>query len=546
MVCRWIGPWFAYALIVPLGCACAAAEPPLYVGSKACQPCHAGIYASYLKSAMARTGGPVSAIAEVLPGASFPHPASRYLYRVKRENQGIRLDVEGSENGESVRATRLMRWFVGSGAAARAFLLDFDGFLFQSPATWYAAARRWDIAPGYEAHARPFLQRPVVAGCLNCHASQVRHKQGTLNGFDDPPFFEGGVSCERCHGPGSVHIGGARPGSIVNPRKLDHSRRDSVCAQCHLSGDYRVVRVGRNAGDFVPGNLLNEYVLTFVRQQVRPAAKVTGHVESLAMSACRKKAGEAMWCGSCHDPHGSPGPNQSVAFYKSKCLACHAGDACSLPRQARMTGRDDCVGCHMPKTPASDAQHVVTTDHSIPRHRRSPADSTVGENPLAAFGESSVVPRDLGIAYAMAAQQHRKESDAAHALRLLESVVRGEDADSEALLYLADLYNRSSLRERAIPLYERAIRIDPSQLTGSVSLGAIRMEQGNLDEAIRLWRDALRKNPGLVLVRFNLAVALTRKKDRAGAIEVLQALLRFDPGFLPARSALKELGVAVP
>ena len=76
--------------------------------------------------------------------------------------------------------------------------------------------------------------------------------------------------------------------------------------------------------------------------------------------------------------------------------------------------------------------------------------------------------------------------------------------DAEVLLYLAEIYRNSGQAGRAIPLYERTMRLDPDQLTASVGLGAIRMERAEYADAIRLWEDALAKNAGLVMVRTNL------------------------------------------
>jgi hypothetical protein len=105
------------------------------------------------------------------------------------------------------------------------------------------------------------MNRPIDASCLLCHASQPQPIFGTQNRFAEPPFKGGGVSCERCHGPGSLHVEGKA--KLVNPAKLDAARRDSVCAQCHLSGEARVERTDKRLARFRPGDRLADYVSFF-------------------------------------------------------------------------------------------------------------------------------------------------------------------------------------------------------------------------------------------------------------------------------------------
>ncbi|MBV8903967.1 MAG: hypothetical protein JOZ22_10065, partial [Acidobacteriia bacterium] len=113
---------------------------------------------------------------------------------------------------------RGLAYFVGSGAAARSYLLNIDGFLYEAPVAFYSNADSWNAAPSYAAIAYPYLTRPVQTGCLSCHASGIQPVPGTQNAYRSPPFREGGVACERCHGPGSDHVANGKP--MVNPAKL--------------------------------------------------------------------------------------------------------------------------------------------------------------------------------------------------------------------------------------------------------------------------------------------------------------------------------------
>jgi Flp pilus assembly protein TadD len=320
----------------------------------------------------------------------------------------------------------------------------------------------------------------------------------------------------------------------VNPSALDSERRDSVCAQCHLSGEIRVERAGKSVSSFQPGEKLSDYAIAFVREDAAPGMRVTSHSENLAQSRCSRASGGRLWCGTCHDPHSVPAPAQKAAWFRSKCQSCHAPGVC---------GRgDNCLACHMPGSAVRDAEHVVYTDHSIPRRpiRRDgkpPADAA-----LTAFGGATAGPRDLGLAYAIVALRERNDVYAGRAFDLLREALRDNPNEPQTLSYLADLYkNRAKDDAQAAPLYRRLLEADPSQSAAPMNLGAYAMEQGHDAEAIALFERTLGISPGLVLVRFNLAVALARTGKREEARAALRKVLEFNPSFTAAAQQLDRL-----
>ncbi len=508
-----------------------------WAGSAACARCHGDIYRSYLQTPMAASAGtPGNGTAESFERAAFTHMASGFRYRVRREGKGYSLEFERAGGEMPVRGKVALDFFVGSGSVARSYVWSAGGFLFEAPVAYYAADRAWNLQPGYSQYSYPFLTRPIAAGCLECHASRVQPLEGTLNGFASPPFLESGVACERCHGPGAEHAAGRGP--IVNPARLDAERRDSVCEQCHLSGEERVVRAGRERQPFVAGERLADYARVFVRRDASAGMKVTSHAENLEQSACRQASGARLWCGSCHDPHKLPRNAERADWFRSKCEACHQPGDCGETVSARKAKGDDCTACHMPKGSVADAEHVVYTDHSIPRRPR----AVVAASPpaeLVPFGGGEAAPRDAGMAYAMLADRTGSESARKRSFDLLREAQL--ENDSRALIYLGDHYRRLNDDASAIPLYERAKELDPAQATAASVLGAIRMERGEVAGAVSLWREALSRNPGLVLVRFNLANALIRTGDLQAAQRELERTLEFNPSFAAAARLLDEI-----
>ena len=126
----------------------------------------------------------------------------------------------------AARDQRQLSYYIGSGVAGRSFAYARDGFLFEAPITWYAQTGSWDVSPGYGSDSASRWSRPIEPSCLFCHASQVRWREGTQNAYGDPAFGQNGIGCERCHGPGSLHVEGKA--KMVNPAKLEPARRDAV------------------------------------------------------------------------------------------------------------------------------------------------------------------------------------------------------------------------------------------------------------------------------------------------------------------------------
>jgi hypothetical protein len=59
--------------------------------------------------------------------------------------------------------------------------VEVDGFLHESPLTWYTARKKWDMSPGYDFPTHWSFERPVKVGCLNCHAGRVEAAGGTVH-----------------------------------------------------------------------------------------------------------------------------------------------------------------------------------------------------------------------------------------------------------------------------------------------------------------------------------------------------------------------------
>ena len=464
----------------------------IFVGSQVCRPCHVAIFDSYAQTPMARSSGR----AEPLPNADFT--AAGHRYKVS----GNRLSFDGGASS--------IDYFIGSNTAGRTWLRAWEGYLFELPVTWYAQKKLWDASPGYEREPYVRLNRAVEPSCLLCHSSRVRPVLGTQNRYGDPPFLENGVSCERCHGPGSEHVRDPAAARMVNPAQLDAERRDSVCSQCHLSGEARIERPGRRMVEFQAGERLADYATYLVWKGGRQDLKVTSHVEKLATSACRTAAGNLLSCLTCHAPHTNADKSQAA------CLSCHTG--AHLQQADRRQQR--CTSCHMPKAQSADASHGVLTDHSIPRIPK----PTAAPRPTDLVGFLGVDDdRALGLAYAELGDK-----------RAAEYLRRARPADWPVRLRRAVLEPDLS---RAAALYESVLKERPGETSALVNLGTIYAGSGRAAEAATLWERALVANPAIEEAALNLA----QIRHPAEAAVILRRYLILNPASPAARARLAVL-----
>jgi Flp pilus assembly protein TadD len=541
-----------------------------YVGDEACADCHRSLAASYRNHPMGRSLAPVPAAAAVESygaDARNPFEAGGLLYRVDR--RGDRVFHKETAAGGAVEAEAEVAFVVGSGRRGRSYLIDHDGYLFQSPLTWYPLKKAWDLSPSYD-KGNPHFGRPITAGCLFCHCNQAEPDAHAANRFPAPLFRGHAVGCERCHGPGAEHVraheageapagpAGAADPTIVNPRHLEPALREAVCQQCHLQGEARVLPRGRAYFEYRPGLPLHLFVADFVRPAgQRRDNKFVGTVEQMYASRCfQGSAGPGrLGCISCHDPHALPAAGQRVAFYRDRCLKCHADRGCGLPRPARLekSPEDSCVACHMPSRAAS-IRHTAVTDHTVPRHGAAAAPPPAadwprpGQVPLVPFPRELAAARgpdqdrNLGLALVEVGRQQgaggagRQFLDTA--LPLLDAAVAGDPRDVAAWEAQASALMLLGRPEAARAACAAALREAPERETTLFLAAALALQVRRPAEARAFAQRAARVGPWMWQYRHLLAEALAQGGDWEGASAACREAIRLEPANLPCRQLL--------
>jgi hypothetical protein len=529
-----------------------------YIGIRACAACHPGEHESFLLTAHSAALAEID-LGEEPEGGEFTHAATGRCYRVYREGGELRHRefVPTADGSELTLADYPMRYVIGSGFS-RSYLAEPDGFLVESPATWYASKPGWGISPGYDRYNSGF-ERPAEIRCIQCHVGRVDSVDGSLQRLK---IHAQEIDCERCHGPGSLHaarwegkseaLDGADL-TIVNPRRLPRAEREAVCAQCHLHSAATVEIRGRNMADYRPSLRLSDFRVYYGLTTPNEGMDVVGHVEQMRLSRCYQ-ASEVLTCTTCHHPHSKPAEDERVEFYRSKCLNCHAESACRLEpvERRRKTAADDCVVCHMPQVP-TDIVHFAFTHHRIGNHdpeaKRAESFEVGTLTPLDDVSHlpSIELDRCLGLGYVQLADSNGHNEHAGvylgRAQRILERVRQRGIRDADVDAALARL-NWGRDPQRTIEYAESVLMSDgPSpdaRTTALFTLAGTYVEQ-------KEWKLARKPLEQLVRIRryadawSMLSLCREREGDLSGAIEAAQQAGEIAPHRAELETRLAEL-----
>jgi Flp pilus assembly protein TadD len=528
-----------------------------YVGDAACAGCHAGESTAYHQHPMGRSLTAVAGTApDDRPAAEFEALGFRYAAERRDGRLFHRETVPGPDGQPGDAVEEEVHFVLGSGTRGEAYLVERDGALSESPLSWYREKGVWDLAPGYRERNQHF-DRPVTAACLFCHCGRAEPVEGTINRFREPIFRAEAIGCERCHGPGALHVRQQRltgdiDDTIVNPRHLTPALRESVCEQCHLQGEIRVLPRGRQEFDYRPGLPLDLFWAVF---EFAPGGetdrKAVGQVEQMHQSHCYRGSGGELGCTSCHDPHRRPDEAEKVAFYRGRCDACHRDKGCSLPAAARRANGDDCAACHMPRLATADIIHVAATDHRVLRDpgrapapdRRAAGGALAGASPLVRFHAGQAgdpgAARDLGVALADAAGSAPAGEVRDHlnglALPLLKEAVKAAPDDVAAWEWLGGVRRLTGRPKAALEAYEAALVLAPGRERALAEAGAAAGQLGRSDDAVRYLRRAVAVNPRRWLYHHELAQLLADRGENAEALGECAEALRLNPAATEAR-----------
>lgn len=365
-----------------------------YVGIETCKLCHQDIYNTFIQTGMGKSFDVASRqkSSAIVDSETLVYDSySDFHYQPIWKNENYFMK-EYRLLGKDTSYKRLEKvdFIIGSGQHTNSHIFNNNGYLHQMPLTFYTQLKKWDLPPGFENGSNTRFSRKIGLECMSCHNAYPAFVMGSENKYS---YVPNGINCERCHGPGSIHVEQKSKGeivdtskyidySIVNPAKLPIDLQFDVCQRCHLQGN-AVLKENKSFFDFKPGMHLNDVFTVFMPRYENGEKEfiMASHADRLKMSACFIKSEKlkneqslkpykgALTCITCHNPHISV-KNTDKEIFNNQCKNCHGSVSkmnCSEHESARLIKQNNCISCHMPKSGSIDIPHVSITDHFIRR-----------------------------------------------------------------------------------------------------------------------------------------------------------------------------------
>jgi hypothetical protein len=552
-----------------------------YVGMQTCRTCHETVYQTFIQTGMGQSFGMATkekTAADFSPAHALVYDtALDYYYKPCWTNDTFYVMEFRLEHGDTVhKRIQQVNYIVGSGQHTNSHIFSINGYFYQAPITFYTQKHRWDLAPGFEKGANSRFQRMIQIECMSCHNGYPDFVSNSENKFTT---IKTGIDCERCHGPGSLHVQEKQAGtiidtskgpdySIVNPRRLPTELQNNVCQRCHLQG-IAVLNDGKTFFDFHPGMKLSEVMNVFMPEYEGAQDKMimASHVERMKKSRCYVESGK-MSCVNCHNPHVSVKFTPRIQ-YLNACQSCHGKASgqkqCGETEAVRATKNNDCVTCHMPHNGSIDIPHVAVTDHYI---RKRPIADTMQKKITAFLGlkcfnndhpDAITIARGYMEFYERYAQskglldsallylnkasdieagkkQNRDLIRAYFLLHDLDKVMSYATAmkpaamnDAWTAYRIGEAYYQSGHPDSALAWYQRSTEVWKYSLDFENKYGICLLALHKLPEALKVFQFVVSENPNHVSANTNLGYIYMQQGSNAMSFDHLSKAEQLDP-----------------
>ncbi|MES2513399.1 MAG: tetratricopeptide repeat protein [Bacteroidota bacterium] len=561
-----------------------------YVGINTCKLCHQGIYDTYIKTGMGKSFD----IASKQKSSGDYHTSvihdkiGDFYYKAFWLNDSLQfLEYRLKGKDTIYKRQETVDFIVGSGQHTNSHIQSVNGYLNQMPMTFYTQKKQWDLPPGFEDGHNSRFMRKIGLECMSCHNNYPEFVLGSENKFTAVPE---GINCERCHGPGSIHVAERQTGSridtskyidysIVNPAKLSIDAQFDICQRCHLQGN-TILKEGKSFYDFKPGMKLSDYMTVFLPKYKNADDEfiMASHADRLKQSACFIKSMEsaksnpskslrpykdAMTCVTCHNPHVSVRETNKEVF-NDACRKCHeelgipggrgykfkenVNAFCSKPG---ITKASNCVSCHMPKSGSIDIPHVTVHDHYI-RKPMSKKDKAGIKEFIGLYAINEKNPTAYTKAKAYLNQYEKFENKISHldsaAFYLKEKTDGDLRSNIELLIQLnfckSDFTKIVGYASRLTDNYLLNSRLTKKNYANedawtSYRIGEACFNTGNIQRAITYYKNAVTLAPYVLDFRNKYGAALAANGLLPAADKELSSILKENPKHV---SALTNLG----
>jgi hypothetical protein len=252
---------------------------------------------------------------------------------------------------------------VGSGRHGQTYLYWDEDKLFELPVSYWTYTHRWVNSPGYP-DGQLHWNRRAGPRCLECHVSYFTPQPPPLNRYVKDSLVLG-IDCERCHGPGALHVQreraanpprrGSPEEAIVNPARLSRDNQIGLCTLCHAGPGTQL----QPALTYKVGDDIKDFLKIPPPAMDAPVDVHGNQVGALEQSKCYTSG--KLTCSTCHNVHET---QENAQAYSPHCLECHKVSACGRFRSMGASIRGKCIDCHMPEG-KSNAITTVLVGESI-------------------------------------------------------------------------------------------------------------------------------------------------------------------------------------
>jgi hypothetical protein len=524
------------------------------VGNQLCFTCHSDICQKYQHHSMGKSLRPIAKLVhqqQYTPEVRNPFIEQGLEHSIEVLGDHVwHKEVRRDDKGKVLYERKVeVKYAMGSGNNGHSYMTLRDGgYLFQTWISWFSQKKIWDISPGFRTTEWNYLGRPVIANCLFCHANRVDPVPGTANQYKEPIFRGHSIGCERCHGPGELHVRERETlpdalgidYTIVNPKHLEPSLREAVCQQCHLEGESRVVRRGRQASEFRPGLKLEDFITVFVEDHQGQDRKAVNHVEQMYLSKCFTGSKAKLGCSTCHNPHEHLEEDKKESYHRANCMKCH--EDCSLPKSKRIQEQadDSCIACHMPRFSSQDIAHTASTNHQILRHRPKKSENSPFGAPILAQHEFFIFPdhridisdREILRDYALGLSDMvgKNHIPAVRAIKVVKQASEAFPDQPDVWLAYGNILDKQGGYRQSLAAFEKVIELDPDRELAWIGAASCALRLEEQEKAIRYLQRAVEINPWLSQIQSNLSLLLIERGRWEEAKPHLDRWLEIDPG----------------
>ncbi|MDE1765127.1 MAG: tetratricopeptide repeat protein [Thaumarchaeota archaeon] len=116
----------------------------------------------------------------------------------------------------------------------------------------------------------------------------------------------------------------------------------------------------------------------------------------------------------------------------------------------------------------------------------------------------------------------------------LQSTGRPAIEEEEYVLRVASFYHLTGNSQRAVEMYEKIIRENPTKMSVLNNMGVVLDSVGNYDSALQNFNEALKRVPENIHVLSNKGITLYKSEKYEQAIECFDAALKIDSSYINA------------